>query len=332
MKLIILTILVFSLNVYAKNNKLNSTFFDTLSNELTPTLDSNITDKLKLQNIKDYITQLKFNDTVDKSKYTFNIMGHYDTFMLFGGHSSTQLTEKHWSNGVRDTTNDYQRDSNEAQYQLSIKVPLYSNFLNTDADLFTAYTQNAFWQVYNTDHSSPFRETNYMPELFLEWQPNKKFGDSKLLISRLSLIHQSNGRDVGQSRSWNRTELFFLFNNDNIYYGLHMWDRWDEKPKDTSNPLATTGDDNMGLESYIGKQRYFVKYKSNNFNAEISHQNNILNYDINRGNTKLDITLPSLNSNLDFFIRYFDGYGESLIDYDVKIKRVSFGIMIASWI
>ena len=64
----------------------------------------------------------------------------------------------------------------------------------------------------------------------------------------------------------------------------------------------------------------------------LSHQNDIFNYDTNKGNTKIDITFPSMNSNFDFFIRYFNGYGESLIDYNIKLERVSFGIMIADWI
>ena len=318
------------LNLFANDTENKSSFVDDLVGEVESTLNSDVTDKVKLENMKNYIHNLKFNDKVDKSKYKFNLMGHYENYMLLGGYSPNRLIEKHWEDGVRDPSKDYVRDDNEAQFQLSIKVPLYSDFLGTGADLFTAYTQNSYWQVYDTEHSSPFRETNYMPELFLEWQPNKKFGDSTLIKSRFALIHQSNGQDVGQSRSWNRTEIFFLFQNNNIYYGFNAWDRWNEDEK--TDPTATEGDDNEGLENYIGKQKYFVKYKSKNFNIMLAHQNDILDYHPSKGNTKIDLTFPSINSNFDFFIRYFNGYGESLIDYNVKIERVSFGIMIADWI
>ena len=334
MKKVLLSCLI-GLNLFANE----ATFLDDLVSEVNNTLDSNLTQKIKLENVKDYIKNIKFNDKIDKNKYKFNVMGHYENYMLLGGYSSTKLINRHWTNGVDDTdpanNKGYERDTNEAQFQLSIKIPLYSNFLNSGGDLFSAYTQNSYWQVYNTDHSSPFRETNYMPELFVEWSPDKQFGESKLIKTRFALIHQSNGQDVGQSRSWNRTELFFLFQNKNIFYGMNIWDRWNENKKDTSDidyPNVTEGDDNVGLEDYVGNQKYFVKYKSDSVNLMLSHQNDILEYDIHKGNTKLDITFPSVNSNFDFFIRYFNGYGESLVDYDVKVKRISFGIMIADWI
>ncbi|MEA3383792.1 MAG: phospholipase A [Campylobacterota bacterium] len=325
MKKIIISCLL-GLNLFASD----STFVDDLLLEVTDTLDSNLTQKIKLENVKNYIKSIKLDDKVDKKRYKLNVMGHYENYMLLGGYSPNNLTEKKWKDGIRTSDGEYERDSNEAQFQLSIKVPLYANFLNSGADLFSAYTQNSYWQVYNTDKSSPFRETNYMPELFMEWHPDKKFGDSTLTKARFALIHQSNGQDVGQSRSWNRTELFFLFQNQNIFYGLNIWDRWDEETK--KDIAAIEGDDNPELEDLVGNQKYFVKYKGESINLMLSHQNDILEYNINKGNTKLDITFPSINSNFDFFIRVFDGYGESLVDYDIKIQRVSFGIMLSDWI
>jgi phospholipase A1 len=57
-----------------------------------------------------------------------------------------------------------------------------------------------------------------------------------------------------------------------------------------------------------------------------------LNYDINKGNRKIDFSFPSPNKNFDFFVRYFNGYGESLVDYNIKIERISFGFLLADWI
>lgn len=331
----LLIVLLLTGFVFAKDDT-KSTFVGDLVDDVSSTLDSNLTDKIKLETVENYIDNIKFDDKVDKSKYKFNLMAHHANFMLLGGYSSNKLMERHWTNGVEDTsTNGYERDKNEAQFQISIKVPVYKNFLSTGGDLFTAYTQNSYWQVYNTEHSSPFRETNYMPELFLEWQPDKKLGDSTLVKSRFGFIHQSNGQDVGKSRSWNRTEAYFLFKNENIHYGINIWHRWKEDPKDQNDPAypnITSGDDNPGLTDYIGDQKLFVRYDSKNYNVTLSHQNDIFGYDINRGNTKLDLAFPSINSNFDFFIRYFNGYGESLIDYDRKIERISFGILIADWI
>ncbi|MCK5295033.1 MAG: phospholipase A [Arcobacteraceae bacterium] len=335
-KFILILILISS--IFAKQNENNnSTILDDIINIIPVKFDENLSDKLKLETIENYISNVKFNDKFNKKELNFNIMGHYENYILMGGHSSNKLIEKHWVEGIEDTynpngtfNNGYERDTNEAQFQLSIKVPLYKNFLSSNGDLYTAYTQNSYWQVYDKKHSSPFRETNYMPELFVDWDMDKKLGSTRLKEFRLSFIHQSNGQDVGASRSWNRTELYFLLQKDNFYYGLHIWDRWDEDTK--KDITKTEGDDNPDLEKYIGKQKYFVKYKGESINLTLTHQNDITAYDINRGNTKLDCTFPSINNNFDFFIRYFNGYGESLIDYNVKIDRVSFGIMISDWI
>ena len=349
---ILFGIILICINLYAQTTqKKESSFFDDIFNEVTSTLDSNLSDKIKLETVKSYINSIKFDDKVDKKKYQLNIMGHYENFILLGGYTNNKLTEVKYNKFEPGVTTDsnfidqnrsYTRNSNEAQYQISIKIPLYKNFLATGGDLFTAYTQNSYWQVYDNDHSRPFRETNYMPELFLEWQPNKRYGESILRKIRFAIIHQSNGQDVGYSRSWNRTEVYFLFQKENWYYGLNAWHRWkeDKKPslsdvtsKDDPNyNLYINGDDNPELTNYIGNQRFFVRYNSKYANITLAHQNRIENYDPNKGNIKLDIAFASINSNFDFFVRYFNGYGESLIDYNVKIERISFGILISDWI
>jgi len=321
--------------LYAKND--NTKFFNTLINNIKDTANSNLPDEIKLQKIQQYVSKLKLAKKKKEEKpfyaleaFNFNLMSYHDNFLLFGGYSPNTLIQKHWdSNGLRDYAKDYQRDSNEAQFQLSLKVPLAINMFNTSADLYVAYTQNSYWQVYNREHSRPFRETNYMPELFVEWQPKTKLGWTTLDKTRLSFIHQSNGGDIGYSRSWNKTEFMAQFKNDNLIYGFNIWDRWNEDTR--TNPTDTHGDDNPDLEDYIGKQKLFVKYKYNHYGFSIEHQNDIFNYNIHKGNTKFDITLPTPSENFNLFIRYFYGYGESLIDYDVKIRRLSLGVKIHEW-
>lgn len=267
--------------------------------------------------------------TLPQEKYHLNIMSHNQNFLLFGGYTNKTLTEKQWySNGTRNYDKEYNRKSNEIQFQLSIKLPLYSNLFDSGADLFTAYTQNSYWQIYDKEHSSPFRETNYMPEFFLEWQPDTQMGSSTLKQIRFAIIHQSNGQEIGPSRSWNRTEVSFLMQNGNFSYGMTAWDRWQEDKKEDIS--ESKGDDNPNLEEYIGKQKVFIAYENDDYKLELKHQNNLFNYNINKGNTIVDLTFPSSNNNFDFFVRYFTGYGESLIDYDIKINRASFGIIIAN--
>jgi len=332
-------VLFINISLLAKDTLNNTEFFDNILSNISKTANSNLPDDIKLKKIQQYVSKLKLekNNTKKDKKtsssfeaFNFDLMSHHSNFLLFGGYTSNNLIEKHWdSKGYRDRSKDYTRNSNEAQFQISLKVPLVLNIFKSGADLYVAYTQNSFWQVYDNKHSRPFRETNYMPELFIQWQPKIDLGWSTLEKTRLSFIHQSNGQDIGYSRSWNRTEAMVQLRNKNIKYGFNFWDRWNENNK--LNPSDSDGDDNPNLEHYIGKQKFFINYDIGHYGLSLEHQNDIFKYDINKGNTKFDITLPSPSDNFNFFIRYFHGYGESLIDYDVKIQRLSFGVKIHEW-
>lgn len=309
-----------------KQTQKEADFIDDVSKDIKQATDdimnADISDALKLENLKNYVDSLEFDDNFDESK--FNLMGHRKNFiMLFGHDKYTHMEE----DAAGDT---YARDRNEAQFQISIKAPLYKNFLNSGGDLYGAYTQNSYWQVFDTQHSSPFRETNYMPEIFMDWDLDKQYGTITLTKLRATITHQSNGQDLPNSRSWNRNDFMMVLNKDNYYFGATIWNRWNEKTKANSNSVE--GDDNPDLQKYIGRQKYFVKYKDDRFSMELSHQNDILDYDADYGNTVLDISFPSFNKNFDFIVRYFYGYGESLIDYNEKVNKISFGILLTDWI
>jgi phospholipase A1/A2 len=333
----ILFIFLLFISFSKAENYQNKEFFNNLINTITTTANSDLPDNIKLQKIQQYVKKLKLqkdkelkNSLYDLEAFNFNLMSHHDNYLLFGGYSPSNLIQKHWkTDGTRDFAKEYKRSPYEAQFQLSLKVPLIVNMFNTSADLYVAYTQNSYWQVYDKSHSRPFRETNYMPELFVEWQPAYDFGWGSLEKTRVSLIHQSNGEDIGYSRSWNRTEALAQFKTDDFRYGFSFWDRWNEDRK--KNLADSDGDDNPDLEEYIGKQKFFINYNFNHYGLLLEHQNDIFEYDIHKGNTKFDVILPTLSDNFNFFLRYFYGYGESLIDYNERIRRISFGVKIHEW-
>lgn len=336
-KLFLACLIILS-NIYAKEAKNDDStaihtevadFFIDLTKEMhdvtTSILDTNLSDAVKLENLTEYVNNLKFDDNFTKEETKFNLSGHKKNFITLVGYDGIDHTE------TDAAGKEYKRDNNEAQFQISIKTPLYKNFLGTGGTLYGAYTQNSYWQVFDTDHSSPFRETNYMPEAFIDWDyQDKKFGSIYLKKIRATITHQSNGSDLPNSRSWNRNDFMFLFNKNNYYFGFTAWNRWDENAKTDAN--ATEGDDNPDLEKYIGKQKYFIKYKNDRYSVEFSHQNDIFDYKHNYGNTVVDFSFPSFNNNFDFFLRYFNGYGESLIDYNQRVNKISFGILLTDWI
>jgi len=97
-------------------------------------------------------------------------------------------------------------DALETKFQLSFKKDIGSqketNFLNFKTlRVWAAYTQQSNWQMLNTRNSSPFRETNYEPELIATFGTGDASG---LKLVNLGLVHQSNGKRFPESRSWNR--------------------------------------------------------------------------------------------------------------------------------
>lgn len=228
-----------------------------------------------------------------------------------------------------DSRNHDDRKSAEAQFQISLKLPLYKNLLGSGGDLFSAYTQNSYWQVYDNTKSAPFRETNHQPEIFLEFTQDKKLNETITLTNtQIALIHQSNGKSLPHSRSWNRAQLQMVFDYDNFFdFGFTLWHRFDEQSKPT--PESSKGDDNPDLEDFIGRQKYFFELHYKKYDLRISHQNDITHYNFHKGNIKTEFFFPSFNKNFKWYLNHFYGYGESLIDYNVKVNKIGFGLLVS---
>ncbi|CEF31607.1 hypothetical protein XNW1_3850103 [Xenorhabdus nematophila str. Websteri] len=58
----------------------------------------------------------------------------------------------------------------------------------------SSYTQRSWWQLSNKQESSPFRETNDEPQLFLAWLTDYEFAGWHLREIEAGFNHQSNGR------------------------------------------------------------------------------------------------------------------------------------------
>ncbi|AQP99980.1 phospholipase [Pseudoalteromonas aliena] len=215
-------------------------------------------------------------------------------------------------------------DHLEAKYQLSIKVPLYDDFADDDQAIFFGFTLQSYWQLYNSEISSPFRETNYEPEIF--WvnyldQENVPWGDEMAIA--LGISHQSNGRSQPNSRSWNRIYANFIWENEGFVFSFKPWYRIAEDEKE--NVLEAKGDDNPDIYRYMGYFEFSGAYRLNDHEFSFMTRNN-LNSD-NRGAIQLDWSFP-LWGRVRGYAQYFNGYGESLIDYNTDIERIGVGILL----
>ncbi|WP_157368857.1 phospholipase A [Algicola sagamiensis] len=227
------------------------------------------------------------------------------------------------------TTEAVDLDNMESKFQFSIKVPVFSKLFAEDDALFFAFTSVSYWQVYNNDISSPFRETNYEPEIFwvkpvqLDWLGLDWLGlDASLLV--LGINHQSNGQNVPFSRSWNRIYADVIWEKNGWVFSFKPWWRIPEKSKQHS--LDPEGDDNPDIGRYMGHFELNGVYRLEGDREFSWMLRNNLRKD-NRGALQIDYSFP-LWGRMKGYVQYFQGYGESLIDYNESIQRVGIGVLL----
>ena len=219
-----------------------------------------------------------------------------------------------WSENLKDI---------EAKFQISIKVPLTAgSLLNKGDQLFFGFTLESWWQLYTETLSRPFRETNYQPEIFyftpLSWHP---FDTNSGVF--FGFEHQSNGRSQLISRSWNRVYANFILEKDNFVFSFRPWFRIPEDNKLTN--IDSSGDDNPDIDDYMGHFELGIVYDwLDDYEVSMKFREN---FNQHHGSIELGLTFP-LWGKLRGYAQYFNGYGESLIDYNYNQQRFGIGIAL----
>jgi len=224
--------------------------------------------------------------------------------------------------GNEDLTDD-NVDNTEAKFQVSAKLPLYLEETGFDG-LYFGFTLTSFWQLYNSEVSKPFRETNYEPEIF--WQETADYSvlGYKFNTFQVGFNHMSNGQSGIRSRSWNRIFASIVFSDDDDIYYLKTWYRIPEDEKE--DPTDPTGDDNPDIQDFYGRMEFGYGRKIGAFKMMALLRNN-LDFSDNRGSIQLDLTYP-ISDRYDVLIQYFNGYGDSLIDYNRSQERIGIGFQL----
>ena len=207
-------------------------------------------------------------------------------------------------------------DKYEAKFQLSFKTKILQGIFWNHGDLWVAYTQRSHWQIYNKVLSRPFRETNYEPELILNFGTNYNVLGFKARMAGLSFTHQSNGRAVPLSRSWNRVIGHMGFEKKNWSVFLRGWYR-----------LKDEEDENPAIADYLGRGDVQVVHfvRKNIFSLRGVHS--LRTGDNNHGLLQFDWTFPVVK-NLKGHFQLMDGYGETLIDYNHRQTIIGIGVSL----
>ena len=252
---------------------------------------------------------------------TWNIRSYQPVYLMPGFWTSNknELPESENPNNIE--TEKQNLTSTEAKFQLSLKTKAVENILGDNGDLWLGYTQSSRWQVYNSEESRPFRETNYEPEASLIFRTNYDLLGLNWRMLGLTINHQSNGRSDPLSRSWNRVMLNLGFEKDNFALMVRPWYRFEEKREDDNNPE---------IKNYIGRgdMTAFYRYKEHDFSLMLRHT--LKGGEENRGAVQFDWSFP-ISGRLRGQFQLFDGYGESLIDYNHRATYVGLGVSLMNW-
>ena len=203
---------------------------------------------------------------------------------------------------------------NELSYQIGFKMKVLEEPLQSSTDLWVSYTQRSFWQARNRDASSPFRETNYEPEVMAVTPLNFSFLGVRARFINLGWVHQSNGQASTLSRSWNRVYAQMGVEKGNFSLVGRVWRRLGE-------PAAE--DDNRDITDYLGRGDLTGTYlwRGHEFSLMTRY-----NPRTRKGAAQGGWAFP-VAGKVKGYVQLFSGYGHSLIDYNHKQNTLGLGFL-----
>lgn len=247
----------------------------------------------------------------DAAREPFTLTARRPTYLTYSSLSSVNRAPYAFSGGGEAISNE------ELKLQFSLQTKAADNLFGGNGDLWFSYTQVSYWQAFNGEASSPFRESNYEPEAFVSFLTDYRVLGLRLRAVSAGIVHQSNGRSQPLSRSWNR--LYGELQLVRGAFGLSMkpWVRIDRG----------STDDNPDIEDYLGRYELRASYERGGHLFGVMLRNALER----RYNTELSWSFP-IAGRLRGLVQWYNGYGENLIDYNHKNHRLGVGILISDWL
>jgi phospholipase A1 len=217
-----------------------------------------------------------------------------------------------------------------AKFQISLRFRLFDNHgrlarqLPWIDDLYLSFSQTSLWDL--GELSKPFTDSSYRPRVFYANYDLARFLDGNLRVGVESGFgHESNGKEGDASRSYN-----MLYARPTLTFGDPDGLRAYFAPL-IHNYIAAS--DNPDIDDYRG----YVDWL-----AGIGSKGGLDFWGVLRKGTRSDFGSIELNASYPLsklsggdltgwlMLQYFNGYGESLLDYNRKLdSQFRLGIAIA---
>lgn len=218
----------------------------------------------------------------------------------------------------------------ELKFQVSAKIPVWTNALWTKGSIFFGYTQTMWFQQFNFRYSSPIRDTDYKPSVFYSYPFEGRFGIKEL---RIGFLHYSNGiggdecvRDANnnsspncRSRSGaNRIMFEAIFEVKGFDAHLSAW------------PYLSDRRDNPDLDQYLGYANVKLYYRHKRNLVEVHFAPLISDYTRYHASVRLGYAF-AMTKFISLYAQYFYGYGDSLYEYNMMSNRIGLGVRVTGF-
>lgn len=257
-------------------------------------------------------------DAADK-RGPFNLRPYRLNYLLPARWSSTPNVRPYSPNPNNVVSQALDLRHAEAKFQISFKAKLTEGLFGRHGDLWAGYTQQSNWQLYND--SSPFRDTIYEPEIMSVFRSKLHLGGGlRLRLLSFGLNHQSNGRGLPQSRSWNRLIGTAGFERGNFQLMARAW-----HILRSGNLLS----DNPDIDHYLGHGDLLARWYAGEHALSLTARGPLVRKHP-RGSLLAEWNFP-IHRNFKGYLQVFSGYGETLLDYNHRQTTLGFGVSLVDW-
>jgi outer membrane phospholipase A len=222
------------------------------------------------------------------------------------------------------------RDTASAKFQLSFKYRFFAedgplarraNFLG---DLYFGYTQTSLWDL-GAD-SGPFHDSSYQPRLFYLDSDLWNWPGQKVRLGlEAGLAHESNGKSGADSHGFGVAYVKPI-----LRLGDPQGWYWTIQPTVRGYLEKVDNPDIDDYRGYVNMQVIFGKADGLQISGQFQHGSRGFSTQFDISYPLPAVTLGNLNGYL--LLQYFDGYGESIVDYNRRLpSQLRLGLMVVRW-